>query len=176
MSIAGIIAGVSAIGGLVGGITGSSEAAAAAREQKRLLREQKARNEAWYRRNYYEDYLNSVEAQAALKRVGDAWRERTQEARARQAVTGGTPEQAAAIAEAGGNAFGNTAMGLAAQGAAARREVDAQKAQMDADIAAQQAGIASAEQQGSMQLAQNGMSLVANALSSFEVPQKDKKK
>lgn len=168
---------LSVAGGLYSALSGKSAAKRAAREQKKLLEQQQARNEAWYNRNYYRDYLNSVEAQNAIKRVRDAWAERTQEARARQAITGGTPEQAVAVAEAGGRSMGEAVAGLAAQGSAIKRQVDAQKAQMDANLLAQRGQIADNEQQAGMNLASNGMGLVASGLQSVfgGIPDKDKK-
>lgn len=162
-----VLGALSAAGGLYSALSGKSAARKAAREQKRLMAQDRARNDAWYQRNYYQDYLNSVEAQNAIKQVKDAWAERTQEARARQAITGGTPEQAVAVAEAGGEAMGNTVAGLAAQGSAIKRQVDAQKMQMDANASAQEAQIAQAKQQAGMNLGDNGMGLLASGLTSL---------
>lgn len=171
-----ILGGLAVAGGLFSALSGKREAEKAAREQREQLAQQRARNEAWYNRNYYQDYLNSVEAQNAIKRVRDAWAERTQEARARQAITGGTPEQAMAIAESGGKAMSETVAGLAAQGASMKREIDAQKQQMDAGVMRGQTAIANAEQRAGMNLTENGMGLFASGLESvFDVPKKDDK-
>lgn len=163
----GAIVGVA--GGLASGIFGASQQRKAAREQRRELARQRAANEAWYNRNYYQDYLNTVEAQNALKRYRNAWAEQTQQARARQAVTGGTPEQAQAVAEAGGEAMGNVMGTLAAQGQQNKQAIDAQKLAMDANISQQQAAIAEAEQQASANLINNGIAVATSALQGLEL-------
>lgn len=160
------IAGVA--GGLASGIYGAAQQRKAAREQKEELARQRAANEAWYNRNYYQDYLNTVEAQNALKRYRNAWAEQTQQARARQAVTGGTPEQAQAVAEAGGEAMGNVMGTLAAQGQQNRQAIDAQKLAMDTNLSAQEMAIAEAEQQAGANLINSGIAVATSALQGFE--------
>lgn len=160
MAIGTILGAASLASGVAGSIFGSRAQRRAAREQRRQLREQKARNEAWYARNYHEDYMNTVGAQNAMKRVRDWWSKENRQARSRQAVTGGTPEQAIAMAEAGGEAMANTVGNLAAQGEADKRAVDAQKAQMDANVAAQEAAIEDARQQAGANLLNNGVNLM----------------
>lgn len=155
---------------LVSGIFGSRRAA---RKQRRLLADQKARNEAWYARNYYSDTLNSVAAQNAMKRVRDWWSKENRQARARQAISGGTPEQATAVAEVGSEAMANTVGNLAAQGEAQKRAADAQKLQMDADVAAQESAIEEARQQAGANLIENGANLAMAGLSGLDVPKTD---
>ena len=125
---------VGAAAGVGSAIFGAAQQRRAAREARRERARQRAANDAWYARNYYQDYLNTVEAQNAYNRVRNAWAEQTQQARARQAVTGGTPEQAQAVAEAGGEAMGNVMGTLAAQGQQNRQAIDAQKLAMDANL------------------------------------------
>ena len=159
---------VGAVGGLASGIFGASQQRKAAREQRRQLARQRAANDAWYKRNYYQDYLNTVEAQNALKRYRNAWTEQAQQARARQAVTGGTPEQAQAVAEAGGEAMGNVMGTLAAQGQQNRQAIDAQKLAMDTNLSQQQMAIAEAEQQAGANLINNGIAVATSALQGLE--------
>jgi hypothetical protein len=159
---------IGAIGGIASGIYGASQARDAAEEQRRELARQKAANEAWYNRNYYQDYMNTVEAQNALKRYRKAWEDQVNQARARQAVTGGTPEQAQAVAEAGGEAMGNMMGTLAAKGQQNKQAIDTQKLAMDINLSNQQAALAEANQQAGMNLAMNGMNVAATALSGYE--------
>lgn len=142
---------------------GAVDAAEAAKKKRNELKKERARNNAWYARNYYEDYLNTVAAYNAINRARDSWANATKEARARQAVTGGTVEQAAAVAEAGGEAMGNTIANVAAQGEANKRAVDAQKQAMDANVAAQEGAIADAQQQAGMNLLENGIGVATSA-------------
>lgn len=157
---------------MASGIYGASQQRKAAREQRREMARQRAANEAWYTRNYYQDYLNTVEAQNALKRYRNAWAEQTQQARARQAVTGGTPEQAQAVAEAGGEAMGNVMGTLAAQGQQNRQAIDAQKLAMDTNLSQQQAAIAEAEQQAGANLINSGIAVATSALQGYEPKEK----
>ena len=71
-----------AVGGLASGIAGGIKSAKAAREQQRLIDEQESKNNAWYNRNYYQNYMDSSEAQAAMKRVENTLKKQNQEARA----------------------------------------------------------------------------------------------
>ena len=161
MSVVGLIgAGV----GLASTLYGAHKSATEANKQEAELARQRAVSEAWYNRNYYQDYLNTVQAQNALKQYRNAWAERTKEARARQAITGGTPEQAAAVAEAGGEAMGNMVGNLAAKGQQDRAAIDAQKLAMDNNLSQQQAAIAEARQQAASNLMSSGASLIASGL------------
>lgn len=167
MAIDPITAGIAAVGALSsigGGIFGSRKARKAAKRERELLRQKEAANEAWYARNYHEDYLNSVEAQNALRRTREAWNDRLNRERGRQAVTGGTPEQMARVHEAGGEAYGETVAALAAQGSANKRAVDAKKAEMDNDVLTARSAIANAEQQAGQNMLSNSINAGVAAL------------
>lgn len=165
MSVIGLIgAGV----GLATQLYGAHKSAKAAKEQEAELVRQRAANEAWYNRNYYQDYLNTVQAQNALKQYRNAWAERTKEARARQAITGGTAEQAQAVAEAGGEAMGNMVGNLAAQGEANKQSIDAQKLAMDNNLSQQAAQIAEARQTAASNLISSGANMLTSGLQAME--------
>lgn len=158
-----------AVVGLASGIFGASRQRKAAREQRRELARQRAAVEAWYNRNYYQDYLNTVRGRNAIKKVRDAWAEQIQEARARQAVSGGTPEGAAAVAEAGGEALGDVVGNIAAQGEQNRAAIDAQKLAMDTNLSQQEMAIAEAEQQAGANLMNSGIGVATSALQGIEL-------
>ena len=165
MSVLGIIgAGV----GLATQLYGAHKSAVEAKKQEQELARQRAANEAWYNRNYYQDYLNTVQAQNALKQYRNAWAERTKEARARQAISGGTPEQAQAVAEAGGEAMGNMVGNLAAQGEQDKAAIDAQKLAMDNNLSQQAAQIAEARQQAASNLMSSGASMLTSGLQAMD--------
>lgn len=165
MSVIGLIgAGV----GLASSLYGAHKSAKAAKDQEAELAKQRAANEAWYNRNYYQDYLNTVQAQNALKQYRNAWAERTKEARARQAISGGTAEQAQAVAEAGGEAMGNMVGNLAAQGQQNKAAIDAQKLAMDNNLSQQQAAIAEARQQAASNLMSSGASVLTSGLQAMD--------
>jgi hypothetical protein len=165
MSVIGLIgAGV----GLASSLYGAHKSASEAKKQEAELARQRAANEAWYNRNYYQDYLNTVQAQNALKQYRNAWAERTKEARARQAISGGTAEQAQAVAEAGGEAMGNMIGNLAAKGQQDRTAIDAQKLAMDNNLSQQQAAIAEARQQAASNLMSSGASVLTSGLQAMD--------
>lgn len=143
-----------------------------AEEQEKELARQQAQNEAWYNRNYYQDYLNTVEAQNAIKQYRNAWAERTREARARQAITGGTPEQAQAVAEAGGEAMGNMMGNLAAQGERNKSAIDAQKLTMDNNLSQQRSAVAAQKEQAAANMMQNSMNVLSSSLQSVDAKPK----
>lgn len=165
MSVIGI--GGAVLGGLAT-LYGAHKSAVEAKEQEAELARQRAANEAWYNRNYYQDYLNTVQAQNALKQYRNAWAERTKEARARQAISGGTPEQAQAVAEAGGEAMGNMIGNLAAQGEQNKAAIDAQKLAMDNNLSQQQMQIAEARQQAASNLMSSGASMLTSGLQAMD--------
>ena len=154
--------------GLATQLYGAHKSAKAAKEQEAELARQRAANEAWYNRNYYQDYLNTVQAQNALKQYRNAWAERTKEARARQAISGGTPEQAQAVAEAGGEAMGNMVGNLAAQGEQNKAAIDAQKLAMDNNLSQQAQTIAEARQQAASNLMSSGASVLTSGLQAMD--------
>lgn len=159
------------IAGLVGGLLsagyGAWKQSKAAKEEQKANSQLKAAQQAWYDRNYYQDYLNTVEAQNALKRVRNAWDERVREARARQVISGGTPAQLAAVQEAGAEAMGEAVGNLAAQGQQNRQAIDAQKLAMDNNLSQQAAQIAENKQAAGQQLMAGGASLITSGLQSF---------
>lgn len=167
-----MIAAVGAIAGLAATAIGAAQQKKAAENQEKLLKEQQEKQEAWYNRNYYQDYLNTVEGQNAIKRYKDLWAERTREARARQVISGGTPEQAAAVAEAGAEGLGNMMGNLAAQGAARKQQVDAQMLGLDANLRNQRGAIEEARQQAGANLMSNGIGTMTSSLQGMDIPKK----
>ena len=153
--------------GLASSLYGAHKSAAEAKKQEEELARQRAAKEAWYNRNYYQDYLNTVQAQNALKQYRNAWAERTKEARARQAISGGTPEQAQAVAEAGGEAMGNMVGNLAAKGQQDKAAIDAQKLAMDANLSQQAAQMAENKQSAASNLMANGANLITSGLQAY---------
>lgn len=148
-------------GPLITGTKGFLDARKAKKEQEKLRKQAKAANEAWYARNYYQDQLNTIEGQSALKKVREATDERLKEARAREIISGGTGSEVASVHEAGAQALANTASNLAEQGGAIKRSVDAQKLSLDADVREQEMAVQKAKQA-------SGEAAVANAANAIK--------
>lgn len=157
-----------AVGGLASGIAGGIKSAKAAKEQQRLINEQESKNNAWYNRNYYQNYMDSTEAQAAMKRVENTLKKQNQEARATAVVTGATPEAAIAQQQANNEILDETATGLAAQATARKAQVEAIDQQNQNNIFQARLGQSSANEQGGAQLMSNGLGLTGSALSMQE--------
>lgn len=157
-----------AVGGLASGIFGGIKSAKAAREQQRFINEQESKNNAWYNRNYYQNYMESAEAQAAMKRVENTLKKQNQEARATAAVMGSTPEAAAAQQQANNEILDNTATGLAAQATQRKMQVDAANQQNQNAILNARLGQSQMNEQGGAQLMSNGLGLIGSAFSMYE--------
>lgn len=156
------------MGGLASGIFGGIKSAKAAREQQRLINEQESKKNAWYNRNYYQNYMESAEAQAAMKRVENTLKKQNQEARATAAVMGSTPEAAAAQQQANNEILDNTATGLAAQATQRKMQVDAANQQNQNAILNARLGQSQMNEQGGAQLMSNGLGLIGSAFSMYE--------
>ena len=157
-----------AVGGLASGIFGGIKSAKAAREQQRLINEQESKNNAWYNRNYYQNYMESAEAQAAMKRVENTLKKQNQEARATAAVMGSTPEAAVAQQQANNEILDNTATGMAAQATQRKMQVDAANQQNQNAILNARLGQSQMNEQGGAQLMSNGLGLIGSAFSMYE--------
>lgn len=169
MSILGLVgAGV----GLASGLFGGSKAAKAAKKQEQLINDQEAKNDAWYNRNYYQNYLDSSESRAAIKRVEDTMRKRNQEAQATAAVTGGTAESVLAQQENDQKLMSDTVGNLAARGDAKKEHVDAVNLQNQQNIANARMGQYQANEAGGSQLMGNGLGLIGSALSLYDFDKK----
>lgn len=157
-----------AVGGLASGIFGGIKSAKAAREQQRLINEQESKNNAWYNRNYYQNYMESAEAQAAMKRVENTLKKQNQEARATAAVMGSTPEAAVAQQQANNEILDNTATGLAEQATQRKMQVDAANQQNQNAILNARLGQSQMNEQGGAQLMSNGLGLIGSAYSMYD--------
>lgn len=157
-----------AVGGLASGIFGGIKSAKAARQQQRLINEQESKNNAWYNRNYYQNYMESAEAQAAMKRVENTLKKQNQEARATAAVMGSTPEAAVAQQQANNEILDNTATGLAAQATQRKMQVDAANQQNQNAILNARLGQSQMNEQGGAQLMSNGLGLIGSAFSMYD--------
>lgn len=96
---------------------------------RKSLEKSRAAENAWYRRNYYNDYLNSSMARAAMKRVEDTLSRNSRQNRAYAAVMGVTPEVSLARNEQNLQVVDNMMTNLASQESARRASVDAQHLQ-----------------------------------------------
>lgn len=164
MSLTGIISGVSGAMGLLSGVKGMFDSADAARKQRKLLAEGRAEESAWYKRNYYGDYLNNSMSRAAMKRVENTMRSNNRMNRAYTAVSGGTHESNIARNRQGLEAMENVMTNLAAQGDAHRNNIDAMHLQNRNSLRNNEMSMLQMDEQLAAQSAANGFNLLHNAL------------
>lgn len=123
-------AGLSAIGSIFGGLTASK----AMKKVKKNLESQKAANQNWYDRRYYEDTTQRADAQRILARTEAAVRERNRAAAGAQAVMGGTEESVASAKAANNQALADAASSIAAAGEARKDRIEDQFRQRDGQL------------------------------------------
>lgn len=106
----------STLSGLGKMMTGGVMARREEERQKELTEQalQEARNE--YESDFYRNVLDRSDVQSMLGRARDESKRRIKAARATAAVTGGTPEAAAAIQQAEAAGYGQTVANAAARG------------------------------------------------------------
>ena len=159
---------------MIGAITGAAAAlgsavyggiksASAARAQKREIAAQEAKNNAWYERNYYQDYLDTSMSKSAMRRVEDTLDRRNRENQAQAVVTGATPEAIEARREGNEKVLSDTVGQLAARNDARKDSIDAVDMQNQNNISQQRLGQEQADEQGGAAFQQAGI----NALGSI---------
>lgn len=164
MLIPGIISGISGAMGLISGVKGIFDSQSAARKQRRLLNEGKAAEAAWYKRNYYGDYMNTSMARAALKRVKDTLLSRSKLNRGYSVVNGATPELELARNRQSAEVLENVATGLAQQDSATKSRIDSIHQQNMNALRSSQLNELKMDEQAGAQAASQGFSLLNNAL------------
>ena len=111
----GVLTGI--MTGLVGGLQLYSGVKGLFRDKqagaRRALANTRAAEQAWFNRNYYNDYLNNSIARAAMKRVENTLSRNSRQNRAYAAVSGATPEMLLAANGQGLSAMDNLVTTLA---------------------------------------------------------------
>lgn len=102
--------------GLGSSIAGAIKGRQEAKRQRRELKKQQDAENEWYARNYYQNYLDSAEAQSAIKRVNDTINRRNEQNAAAAKINGSTPEAVMAAQEANNELLSDTISGLAQHG------------------------------------------------------------
>lgn len=121
--IGSIISGAMKLGGaVIGGILSGKES----RKQEKLLKQQKADNEAWYNRRYNEDGTQRADAQRLLTNTQEQLRKQTQAAQGASAVTGASTESVAAQKAANLNALADATSTIAAASDARKDNIEQQ--------------------------------------------------
>lgn len=121
--------------GLATSLMGASQAAKARRRAEDRQRAQKAKEDAWYNRRYYEDYVDTAAGQNLVRRAKDFAKEQWKRAAGAQAVAGGTDAATAMAKEAGNKMVGDTIANIAATDQQRKAQVDAMHRQAESQFA-----------------------------------------
>ncbi|WP_289755366.1 virion core protein, T7 gp14 family [Muribaculum intestinale] len=123
-------AGLSAVGGVFGGISASK----AMKRVKNNLQQQKQANQDWYNRRYNEDATQRADAQRILAKTEESIRNRNRQAAGTQAVMGGTEESVAAAKAANNQALADATSQIAVNAEARKDQIEQTYQQRDAQI------------------------------------------
>lgn len=151
-------------------LIGGAKSAAAAKEAEEKQRAQEAKEEAWYRRRYNENYLDTAAGQNLVRRAKEYARENWKRAAGAQAVGGGTEASVAMAKEAGNKMVGDTIANIAATDQQRKDNIDNQHqqnqskfAQMDVNRELQRSQNISNAAQGMSNAMMSAASAVAGA-------------
>lgn len=123
-------AGLSAVGGIFGGISASK----AMKKVKNNLQAQKQANQDWYDRRYNEDATQRADAQRILTKTEESIKNRNRQAAGTQAVMGGTDESVAAAKAANNEALAEATSQIAVNAEARKDQIEAQYQAKDAQL------------------------------------------
>ena len=125
MNLPLIFSGVNGALGLYSGLKGVLDKNAASKKARQLRDNAKAEEAGWYRRNYYESFMDNTAAKAAMKRVENSLRQNNRQNRAHSVIIGATPEYSVAANEQGLRSMENMMTNMAAQESDRKSQVEA---------------------------------------------------
>lgn len=143
---------------------------------RRALANTRAAEQAWFNRNYYNDYLNNSIARAAMKRVENTLSRNSRQNRAYAAVSGATPEMLLAANGQGLSAMDNLVTNLAAQNDSRRASLDADHLKNVSNFENQQAALDAYRKPNIDPELIGGMSLIEDALAGVNWGKENDKK
>ena len=152
---------------LAGSIAGGIKSAKAAREQQRLINEQRAKNEAYFNKDYYADWQDRSENQAAMERVRQTMQRRNAAIDQQAAVTGATPEATIAAKEQNVDAVVQAAQAMQARESARKDAAQAQYRAREDAINQQQMQQQQMSEQGTANFANSALQSAAIANSAI---------
>ena len=100
--------------GLASSIFGGIKSAQAAKRQQKLIDDARDRNEIFFNKEYYQDYMDRSDTQAAMKRVRDYMKKSNERTENAAVVSGATPEAVVAQKEANADVISDTASAIQA--------------------------------------------------------------
>lgn len=159
-----ILTGLNGALGLYSGVKGMLDKNAASKKAKELRNRAKAEEDAWYKRNYYESFIDSTAARAAMKRVENSLRRNNEQNRAHSVIVGATPEYSVARNEQGLRSMENVVTNLAAQDDNRKSQVEAIHRQNKNAFLGSELNDLAMDERMAMAAANNGLNIFQNAL------------
>jgi len=144
------------------------KSAKARKAQEKLINEQKAKNEAWYAKNYNQDYFQNADVQSGLSTLRDQIKQNNKTIRGAQAMRGGSDEAVLAAQTAGNKNYADAVRGIAGQATAYKRGIDAQYWQNNQGITNSLYNMYNQQAASANQLGQNGMNAGVGAIQSSD--------
>lgn len=164
MTLPMILTGINGALGLYSTVKGILDSNEAKTRQERLRQALQNNENAWYRRNYYGNFMDNKAAKAAIKRVENTFRRNHEQERARSIVTGATPELYIARNEQGLRSMENLIDNLAVADDNAKRNADLLHKQNNAALMNAEQQQLSIDERMAKSAASNGYNLMQNAL------------
>ena len=138
LPVAALIAGGLSAAGALGSTAISANASKNANAQAdKVMADQQAKNDYWWKQKQNENYLESAEAQAAIAKAREMAQEQMATARGMQAVMGGTDASVAAAQQSANKMLSDTMSGIAAT-STARKDAAEQQYLAQSNALAQQ--------------------------------------
>lgn len=155
---------------LFGGIKSGKERKKAAKmleQAQEDVKKEQAFNDTLFNKEYYQDFLQRSENQAALKMMRDRLKRQNETAAQRAVVTGGTDEAAAKQKEISNEAYGNAVSSIAGNSSSAKEAVMNRYLNYRNGLNAQKMGLYGQQMNLHNQSAQQYANLMQNGLNSL---------
>ena len=164
MALPLIMTGINGALGLYSTVKGLIDSSESKKKQSKLRRDAQNEENAWYRRNYYGNFMDNAASKAAIKRVENTLRRNNEQERARSIITGSTPELSVARNEQGLRTIENVVNNLAAADGNTKRNVDMAHKQNNLALKSAEQQQLSLDERMAKSAAQSGYNLMQNAL------------
>ena len=164
MTLPMIMTGINGALGLYSTVKGLLDSSESKKKQSKLRQDAQNEENAWYRRNYYSNFMDNSASKAAIKRVENTLRRNNEQERARSVITGSTPEMSIARNEQGLRTMENVINNLAAADGNEKRNVDLMHKQSNLALKNSEMQQLSLDERMAKSAATSGYNLMQNAL------------
>lgn len=164
MTLPMIMTGINGALGLYSTVKGLLDSSELKKKQSKLRQDAQNEENAWYRRNYYGNFMDNSASKAAIKRVENTLRRNNEQERARSVITGSTPEMSIARNEQGLRTMENVINNLAAADGNEKRNVDLMHKQSNLALKNSEMQQLSLDERMAKSAATSGYNLMQNAL------------